>query len=162
MILAWDIGQNAFQSCPMTSIIIPASVLSIDGSAFFGCFSLKSIFFRGNAASVGSSVFQGVNNPIVYYLPRTNGWSTNFGGLSTSLWVPQMQNSGKSSWIQTNQFGFNINWASGMVVVVESRTNFANSTWSAMATNTLTADSSYFSDPLWTNYPSRFYRLRSP
>ena len=31
-----------------------------------------------------------------------------------------------------------------------------------VGTNTLTAGSSYFSDPQWTNHPSRFYRLRSP
>jgi len=29
-------------------------------------------------------------------------------------------------------------------------------------TNILTRDSSYFSDPQWTNYPGLFYRLRSP
>ena len=32
----------------------------------------------------------------------------------------------------------------------------------AMATNTITDGSSYFSDPDWTNYPSRYYRLSSP
>ena len=29
-------------------------------------------------------------------------------------------------------------------------------------TITRTGGSSYFSDPDWTNYPSRFYRLRGP
>jgi len=29
-------------------------------------------------------------------------------------------------------------------------------------TNTLTGGASYFSDAQWTNYPSRFYRFRSP
>jgi hypothetical protein len=73
-----------------------------------------------------------------------------------------MQTSGASFGIQTNQFVFNINWASGMVVVVEASTDLANSAWIPLQTNTLTADSCYFSDPDWTNYPSRFYRLRSP
>jgi len=31
-----------------------------------------------------------------------------------------------------------------------------------LATNTFTGGSSYFSDPQWTNYPARFYRLRAP
>ena len=31
-----------------------------------------------------------------------------------------------------------------------------------LQTNTLSSDSLYFSDPQWTNYPARFYRLRSP
>ena len=30
------------------------------------------------------------------------------------------------------------------------------------ATNTLTGGTAYFGDPQWTNYPGRFYRLRSP
>ncbi|MGO8674914.1 MAG: hypothetical protein ACLQVX_03465 [Limisphaerales bacterium] len=31
-----------------------------------------------------------------------------------------------------------------------------------LATNTLTSRSAHFSDPQWTNYPARFYRLRRP
>jgi hypothetical protein len=47
-------------------------------------------------------------------------------------------------------------------VVVEASTNLANPVWSPVGTNTLTGGASYFSDPRWTNYPARFYRLRSP
>jgi len=32
--------------------------------------------------------------------------------------------------------------------------------WPPLATNTLTSGSCYFSDPQWTNYPGRYYRLR--
>ena len=62
----------------------------------------------------------------------------------------------------TNQFGFTLAGSSGLVIVVEACTNLANPTWSPVKTNTLTGDSSYFSDPQWTDYPSRFYHLRSP
>jgi hypothetical protein len=41
-------------------------------------------------------------------------------------------------------------------------TNLANPTWYPLQTNTLTGGSFYFSDPQWTNYPGRFYRIRSP
>jgi hypothetical protein len=78
------------------------------------------------------------------------------------LWLPQVQSSDASFGVRTNQFGFNINWASGMVVMVQACTNLANSIWSPISTNTLTGGSFYFSDPKWTNYPARFYRLRSP
>jgi hypothetical protein len=61
--------------------------------------------------------------------------------------------------VRTNQFGFNIIGTSNIVVVVEASTNLANPTWSPLRTNTLTGGSSYFSDPQWTNYSSRFYRL---
>jgi hypothetical protein len=48
-----------------------------------------------------------------------------------------------------------------LVIVVEACTNLANPIWLSLSTNILTGDSSYFSDPQWTNYPGRFYRLRS-
>jgi hypothetical protein len=72
--------------------------------------------------------------------------------------APQPQAAG----VRTNQFGFTITGTSGLVVVVEACTNPANAIWSPVGTNTLTAGSSYFSDPRWTNYTRRFYRLRSP
>jgi regulation of enolase protein 1 (concanavalin A-like superfamily) len=64
--------------------------------------------------------------------------------------------------LRTNQFGFIINAANGMTVAVDACTNLANPSWMPLATNTLTGSSLYFSDPQWTNYPSRFYRLRWP
>ena len=80
--------------------------------------------------------------------------------------------------MRSNRFGFNITGGSNLVIVVEACTNLANPTWSPLATNILTTSLSYtyttngakmstnsfayFSDPQWTNYPARFYRLRSP
>ena len=45
---------------------------------------------------------------------------------------------------------------------MEARTNLADPVWSPLETNTLSGGSFYFSDPEWTNYPVRFYRVRSP
>ncbi|MEK7707782.1 MAG: hypothetical protein AAB380_07280, partial [Verrucomicrobiota bacterium] len=59
-------------------------------------------------------------------------------------------------------FRFNITWAGGRAIVVDACGNLANPTWSPLQTNTLIGDSLYFSDPEWTNYPARFYRLRWP
>jgi len=79
------------------------------------------------------------------------------------LWLPQMQTSGTGLGTHTNQFGFTINWASGMIVVIEASTSLTTPNWSPVATNTLDQNgTSYFSDPQWTNYPNRFYRIRSP
>jgi hypothetical protein len=64
--------------------------------------------------------------------------------------------------VQTNCFGFTISWAANNPVVVEASTDLSNPVWTPVGTNTLTDGSSYFSDSQWTNYPSRFYRLRSP
>jgi hypothetical protein len=72
--------------------------------------------------------------------------------------LPAISNFG----VRTNQFGFNITGTNGLVIVVEACTNLANPVWKPLQTNTLTGDPVYFSDPAWTNYPGRFYRLRSP
>jgi len=107
-------------------------------------------------------VFTGANNAAVYYLAGTIGWSTTFGGRPTLLWNPQPQTSVTSIGVQTNRFGFNITGTSNLVIVVEACTNLAHPIWYPLQTNTLTGGSSYFSDPQWTNYSGRFYRLRSP
>jgi hypothetical protein len=64
--------------------------------------------------------------------------------------------------VRTNRFGFTVTGTSGLVIVVEACTNLANPLWLSLETNTLSGGSCYFSDPLWTNQPARFYRLRSP
>jgi hypothetical protein len=95
-------------------------------------------------------------------LPGITDWGSTFGGRPMVLWNPQVQTSDASFGVRTNRFGFTITGTSGLVIVVEACTNLANFTWSPLGTNTLTGGSSYFSDPQWTNYPARFYRLRSP
>jgi hypothetical protein len=70
--------------------------------------------------------------------------------------------SGPNFGVQNNEFGFIISWAYNPSAVVEACTNLANPIWLPVATPTLTDGSAYFSDPDWINYPSRFYRLRSP
>jgi hypothetical protein len=164
-----SIGACAFFSCfNMTTITIPSSVTNIGDWAFSSCIpetNLTSVYFTGNAPSAGSGVFFDENKVIVYYLPGTTGWSNTFGGITidgsyfsspTSLWLPQLS----SDNIHSNQFSFNINWASGMVCVVEACTNLTASSWHPLQTNALPADSSYFSDPGWTNNPRCFYRVR--
>jgi hypothetical protein len=144
---------------------IPNSVTNIGSWAFAYCTKLTGIYFKGNAPSLGSSVFYG-DSAIVYYLPRTTGWAATFGGLPTVLWNPQAQTSGPSFGVRTNRFGFNIIGSSNLVIVVEACT-LTNLTWVPVGTNTLntfigTNGTSYFSDPKWTNYSLRCYRLRSP
>ena len=73
-----------------------------------------------------------------------------------------MQTSDATFGVVSNQFGFNITWASDLIVVVDACTDLADPVWTPVGTNTITGGSSYFSDSQWTNYPARFYRLRSP
>jgi len=60
------------------------------------------------------------------------------------------------------QFGFNFTGPADATIVVEASTDLSNPVWIPVGTNTLTGGSSFFSDPRWTNYSTRFYRLRSP
>jgi hypothetical protein len=62
----------------------------------------------------------------------------------------------------SNRFGFNMNWTSGKVVIVDACTNLIHPIWLPLQTNTLTGTPAYFSDPRWSNYIGRFYRIRSP
>ena len=126
------IGDYAFDGCwRLTSATIGISITSLGSGAFGDCGFLTSVYFRNNYSGIGSDVFGfsapfvGHDPAIIYYLPGSTGWSTNFAGCPTALWLPQI--SASTSCIQSNKFGFNINWASGRVAVVESCTNLATS-----------------------------------
>jgi len=144
----------------LTSITIPNSVRSIGYEDFDDCTNLNSVIFQGNAPGLGLNVFLG-DQATVYYLPNTTGWGVLFGGRPTLLLNPHVQND-SSFGMQNNQFGFNIAGSSNLVIVVEASTNLSDPVWQPIQTNTLTGGSVYFSDPQWTNYPGRYYRLRSP
>jgi hypothetical protein len=158
------IGDFTFHGCPLTSITFPCGITNIGSYAFEYCWSMSRIYFKGNAPSIGVDPFY-FDGATVYYLPGTTGWNMTFAGLSTALWfqpTPVILNGGRGFGVQTNQFGFTISWATNASVVVEACTNLANPDWQPVQTNALTSGSVYFSDPQWTNYPARFYRLRSP
>ncbi len=158
-----SIGQSAFGCChSLASVTIPNSVTNIGDRAFQSCSSLTSVYFQGDAPRVGSDVFNGNDEATVYYLPETTGGGVFFAERPSVLWTAQVQTTGTSLGLQTSQFGFTIAGTSNLVVVVEACTNLANPTWSPLQTITLSGTSFYFSDPQWMNYPTRFYRLRSP
>jgi hypothetical protein len=78
------------------------------------------------------------------------------------LWNPSIQTANASFGVQTNRFDFTITGTTNIPIVVEACTNLATASWTPLQTCTLTNGLIYFSDPQWTNHPSRFYRLRSP
>ena len=170
-----SIGNMAFFSCSsLTNITIPASVASLGGNAFGWCTSLKEVYFLGNAPS-GGGVFFGDDAATAYYLAGATGWGSYIGGWSpgpgmgsipTALWSPSsplgMQLPGNTFGGLANEFGFNITGTNNQHVVVEACADLANPVWLPIYTNTLTGGSIPFSDPNWTNYPGRFYRVRSP
>jgi hypothetical protein len=142
------------------SYTVPSSVTSIGDAAFLSNFRLNSVYFEGNAPSLGSFVFDDALT--VYYLPGSTNWSSSLGGMPTVLWNAQVQTSGAGFGVRTKGFGFSITGTTDIPIVVEANTDLASSRWTVLQSCTLTNGSIYFSDPQWTNYPGRFYRLRSP
>ena len=165
------IGEADFNGCSsLASVTIGSKVNSIGDAAFYGCGRLASVYFQGNSPNLGSLVFvyyypdwSGTElwDPgTIYYLPGTTAWGRTFGGLPTRLWNAQVQPG--SFAVRSNQFGFNITGTSNLVIVIEATTSLANPTWSSIQTNTLNGNPLYFTDPQWTNYPRRFYRVTWP
>lgn len=156
----WAISDEMFEYCTsLASITMPTNINYIGYAAFSICTNLQAVYFNGKPPGFGSWAFFGDDHVVLYYLPEfTSGWIPN---RSFATWLPQMLTGSSNFGGQTNQFGFNISWADDQTVVVEACTNLSNPDWQPVQTNTLTTGSAWFSDPQWTNYPGRFYRLRS-
>jgi hypothetical protein len=159
-----DIGVSAFNGCAsLTAITIGKSVSYIGVLAFDSCSNLTSILFKGNVPLLGSGnpIFGGNTNAVVYYLPGTAGWGSTLDVLPAVLWDPQVQTGDGHFGVRNNQFGFNITGATNIPIVVESSTNLRGG-WTPLQAVALTNGLYYFTDPQWTNYAGRFYRVRSP
>jgi uncharacterized repeat protein (TIGR03803 family) len=156
------LGDSAFQGASaLTSISLPQSVASLGHDVFAWCVQLTNIYFGGNAPSVRSYT---VSPPpaTVYYLPNTTGWGTSFAGLPTLFWRPQIESNAASFGVQKQSFGFTVSWTNGMVIVIEASPSLPGTNWVPLQTNTLTSSLFHFSDSQWTNFPLRYYRVRSP
>jgi len=165
-----SIGVGAFANCSgLTNVTIGHSVTSIGSFAFASCTNLHAVYFQGNAPSVNgglgsadSTVFHDESGT-VYYVPGTSGWVGTFGGWPTAGWYlpqPQILGCGDGLSTQSNGFHFTISWATNTAVVVEASTNLRN--WMPIITNMLVNGTVAVRDSYWTNYPQRFYRVRSP
>jgi hypothetical protein len=153
------IGDMTFQGCTsLINVTIGKSVNRIGDNAFWGCTSLMGVYFLGNVPTVGLNIFSSDNNSTIYYLAGAKGWGPTFYGQWTALWNAPALIKNIDTGFRTNHFGFTVTGATGLLIVVEACTDLANPIWFPVGTNYLNSGTSYFSDPQWTNYPSRFYR----
>jgi hypothetical protein len=159
-----SIKDSAFFMCSgLGTVTIPKSVTSLGDRAFCACFSLLGVYFGGNAPSfVSSYLFYNANQVTAFYLPGTTGWGSTYAGRPAVLWNPSIQTASADSGVRGNPSSLNVTGTTNIPIVVEGCTNLATASWIALQTCTLTNGSVHFSDPAWTNYPARFYRIRSP
>jgi hypothetical protein len=163
-------GGTFFACANLRSVTIPSNLHIILDTDFADCLNLLAMYFQGNAPTMLPDPEGGLigmvfsENPslTVYYLPGTSGWSNTFGGRPAVLWDPLMQAAGPSFGVLSNQFGFTITGTTNIPIVVEASSTLQRGSWTPLQTCTLTNGSIYFSDLQWTNYPARFYRIRSP
>jgi hypothetical protein len=158
-----SVGDRAFSGCQgLTHVTFGSAITNVGSAAFEECYYLTSIYFKGNAPDFGSEIGYLDTNLTVYYLPGTTGWGATAGGAPARLWNPQMQTSDASFGVRRDAFGFQIVGTADIPLAIEASTGLAAQSWVRLQIFTLTNGQIYFSDSQWTNYPSRFYRIRSP
>ncbi len=158
------IGYGAFKGCTgLTYVTIPNSVITIGSLVFSDCTGLTSVNFQGNAPTTSGGVFENADQVTVYYLAGTHGWGATYAGRPTAIWLsPLILSNGPGFGLGAAGFSFLISWAPNASVVVEASTDLAHPLWFPVTTNTPSSGTSQFSDPQWTNHPTRFYRVRTP
>ncbi len=158
------LGDYAFYGCNrLTSVTIPRTATNIGSGTFCSCNSLTNLYFAGNAPTFNPFSFDlGDANPLIYYLLGATGWDSVLVWAPTAIWDPQVSTTNSNFGVRSNRFGFTVNGAADLPIVVEACTNLANPVWEPVGTNTLTQGAFDFSHREWTNSPARFYRLRSP
>jgi hypothetical protein len=186
-----EIGVEAFSNPgTLTSVTIPSSVTTIDYEAFAGCGHLVGVTIYGSSiTTIGDDAFvddrllsvyctgnappnspNGYNSfPVefgatAYYLAGTSGWATFSANtaIQTVLWNPPVVANNGNPGTPGNPFGFTITGSTNLPVLVEASTNLADGTWIPVQSCIITNGSFYFTDPAWTNYPSRFYKVVLP
>ena len=157
----------------------PRSTLFLDGSSLYGTtaaggLSNKGTIFRVLTSGAHFTTLTNLNSSVgtqcdsrfvlssnTLYGAAANGGSSGGGVLFGLTVLPQIMSDANFG-NQSNAFGFDVIGISSQVVVVDGCTDLVSTNWLPLQTNTLTGGASYFSDPEWTNYAARLYRIRSP
>ncbi len=167
-----SLGQSVFNYCfDLTNITFPASITNIGFTTFYLTSFLTGVYFMGNVPAAVQPFAQSYS-ATSYYLPGTTGWSNSFSGQPALLWtlpypviLDSVNYGGPGFGVQSNAFGFTVSWATNQTVVVQACSDLSNPVWQPLQTNTFTATTNggwfHFTDPQWTNFPARFYRIVS-
>jgi hypothetical protein len=86
-----DIGSQAFEQCPITRVIIPASVTNIETLCFFDCLSLGSVTAADGLAAIGVAAFEDCSALSHFVLPASLtsiGNAAFYGSGLTTVVIP--------------------------------------------------------------------------
>jgi hypothetical protein len=161
-----NIGYAAFGGClSLLTVTVGTGITYVADYAFSGCQSLTGVYFKGNEPyGVCCSIFLDTY-ATVYHVAGATGWVGGyFGNRPTALWVSpnlMLNNRAPNFGVGSNGFGFTVSGTSNAPVIVEA-SMFKTPGWLPIYAFTLTNGLVHFSDPQWTNYSARFYRIRSP
>jgi len=181
-----NIGYLAFNQCGLTNVTIPGSAQFLDDSIFSGCESLayvtiaagisnitydmlsyctnlSGVMFQGNAPNVtgfstDGPTFAGDPKAVAYYLPGTTGWSNTYQGIPAVEWNPSVA----PATMHNGQFGVTVTGNTNIPIQLQACTNLSCPVWAPLTNVSLTNGSFYYSEPVQSNSPSRFYRVVFP
>jgi hypothetical protein len=152
----------------LTNVTLGTGLSYLGTGAFMGCGNLISVLFGGNAPiegifwAVDHTAFRFDDFATVYYLPGTTGWGDTYAGRPAMLWGSQGQGPDPGPAMQPDGFAFTIRGPANTSVLIEATTDLAGQSWAPVQTCTLTNGVLRFLDLESSNYPARFYRVRSP
>lgn len=160
-------GLGAFFGNNLTNVIVGKGLAFLGVGTFSYNTGLVAVYFKGNAPTPGENMFgQDLFHydtlATAYYLPGTTGWSSNYAGIPTVLWNPQMQSGNNNFAAGASGFGFNVVGTADIPIVIEASANPGVGSWVPVQSCMLTNGSINFSDPQSMTIPARFYRIRSP
>jgi len=102
------------------------------------------------------------NPPITIFDPNATNFPRRFYRIGPVSWASSVtklaSNAGES--LSSNGINLTLYSLPGLNYEIEASTDLVN--WTIITGFSSTSSTLHFSDPGWTNYPSRFYRLRSP
>jgi PKD repeat protein len=83
-----SIGYQAFNGGTLLeNVTIPSSITNIETYAFADCPSLSAVYFLGNAPTADCNVFNDDTDLILFHLPGTTGWTSNYDCTQNALWA---------------------------------------------------------------------------
>lgn len=156
------VQDAAFKGANIQSVSLPVSISRLGDQAFNTCPNLKSLNFQGNAPVEGASLF--VNSKIVtlYVTFSATGWGATYGGRPVQVLNPLLSVGTISSADRAVEFPFSINSATDQSYIIEACTDLLNPVWVSIGSAPTVLGSGTFVDLDRTNFPARFYRVRTP